>query len=689
MLSGLADEYRDRYGHPGELGSVAPEEFEPPHGVFVVVLEGGETVAGGALRRVSDRTAEVKRMWTAPDRRRQGYAWLVLDRLEGEARDLGYAVLRLETGPAQPEARSLYERRGYARIPAYGPYEGAIAFERDLADGSRRPDLSIGAFTPRGPWTVEPDRMAWRFPSDAEGDIDALRAQAAALARELLRPRRLPPGARVASVCWYLGGALVAWGVRERGTARSRSGLSRRLRPAFERLGPTYIKLGQIISAGEGIFPEELVEEFRLLRDRVPPEPFPVVRRTLEEDLGGPLGAVFSSFDRRPIASASIAQVHAATLRTGERVVVKVQRRDVAASVRLDLAAMSFLAPKLVGRIPVAALTNPPALVELFAETIVEELDFRLEAQNMLDIAAVFATVDQRFIVVPRPHPELVTRRVLVMEHLHGFRWGNAAGMRAAGIDTAAVLRSSLIAFLEGALLYGVFHGDLHGGNLLVQPDATVALLDFGITGRLDRRQRLAFLRLQVGATSNDVTVQVEALRDLGALPADADTEAVIADLGLDRPPIDPTTLSADEMVDELREVTKALLAYGARLPKELMLFVKDILFLNGAMATMAPDVDILGEILAVVTYFNEHHGEQIARDVGVELARTPIDLGGYRAAMGFADETEPITFSDLQERRELIRRRLQQRSASARRQPLRRVLVRALRWVRPGPARR
>lgn len=552
----------------------------------------------------------------------------------------------------------------------------------DTRTGPRpaRPDLAIGAFTRHGPWTVEPDRMVWRFPTECHGDIEGLRQQAAELARDLVRPRRVPPGARVATVTWWLGGALLRWALRERGTPTSRAGLSRRLRIAFERLGPTYIKLGQIISAGEGIFPEELVGEFRLLRDRVPPEPFAVVRRTIEEDLGRPLTDVFVSFDRRPIASASIAQVHAATLRTGERVVVKVQRRKVASSVRLDLAAMSFLAPVLVGRIPVAALTNPPALVELFAETIVEELDFRLEAQNMLDIAAVFAKVDQRSIVVPRPHPELVTRRVLVMEHLHGFRWGNAEGMRAAGIDTAAVLRSSLIAFLEGTLLYGVFHGDLHGGNLLVQPDGTVALLDFGITGRLDQRKRLAFLRLQMGATANNVAVQVEALRDLGALPADSDVDAVIRDLGLDRPPIDPTALTADEMVDELREVTKALLGYGARMPKELMLFVKDILFLNGAMATMAPDVDILGEILAVVTYFNEHHGEQIAREVGLELATTPIDLDGYRAAMGFADEVEPITFQDLQERRELIRKRLQQRNAGRRRLPLRRALTRTLR---------
>ncbi len=543
-----------------------------------------------------------------------------------------------------------------------------------------RPDLAIGAFTADGPWTVDPATMPWRFPAETGGDIDNLRRDAATLARQLVAPERLPSAARVVAVGMRLGLALLGWGLRDRGTPTSRSGLSRRLRPAFERLGPTYIKLGQIISSGEGIFPEELVDEFRLLRDRVPPEPFSTVRRTIEEDLGRPLAEVFVSFDRVPIASASIAQVHAATLRTGERVVVKVQRRTVASLVRLDIAAMSWIAPLLVGRIPITALTNPPALVELFAETIVEELDFRLEAQNMLDIAKVFAVTGERFVVVPRPHPELVTRRVLVMEQLHGFTWGNADGMRAAGIDTAAVLRSSLIAFLEGALLYGVFHGDLHGGNLMVQRDGTVALLDFGITGRLDERKRLAFLRLQMGATTNNLEVQVEALRDLGALPADSDVTAVIRDLGLDRPALDPTTLTADEMVNELREVTKALLGYGARLPKELMLFVKDILFLNGSMATLAPDVDILGEILAVVTYFTERHGERIARDIGVELLESPVDLDGYRAAMGFTEENESITFRDLQERRELIRRRLEQRADSRSRRSFAKALYRLIR---------
>ncbi len=179
------------------------------------------------------------------------------------------------------------------------------------------------------------------------------------------------------------------------------------------------------------------------------------------------------------------------------------------------------------------------------------------------------------------------------------------------------------------AVLYDVFHGDLHGGNLLVQPDGRVALLDYGITGRLDPSGRQAFLRLVVGGTVNDLRMQLGALRDLGALPADADLDVVIHDLGLDRPVKDPMTMTADELVTELREVTRALLGYGARLPKELMLFVKDALFLNGAIATLAPDVDLFAEVTHVATYLATHHGERIAGEVGIDPRSMEVDLAG------------------------------------------------------------
>jgi len=482
----------------------------------------------------------------------------------------------------------------------------------------------------------------------------------------LLRHRVLPPGRRVVKVAYKLGVALAGWYLFDRRRARrtsepelSRAGLSRRLRKAFQGLGPTYIKLGQILSSGEGLFPPELVGEFRLLRDRVPPETFDTVRAVVEEDLGATLEEVFSSFEREALAAASIAQVHAATLHTGESVVVKVQRPSVARNVTEDLAAMSWIAPHLIGRIPVASLANPPALVELFAETIVEELDFRLEADNMLDVARVFAATDQRRVIVPRPHPQLVTRRVLVMERLSGFSFDDVEGMRAAGIDTTEVVRALMISFLEGATLFGVFHGDLHGGNLFVLPDGKVALLDYGITGRLDQPRRLAFLRMLMGGTINDPKMQLSALRDLGALPADTDLDAVIVDLGIDKPVRDPTTMSPDELLGEIRDITKKLLAYGAKFPKVLMLYVKDLLFIDGALATLAPDLDLFQEVTRIAMYFTSRHGERIAAEVGVDPRETAVDLDGIRASLGVPSEVESMSYRDLQARRALIRKRM------------------------------
>ena len=194
--------------------------------------------------------------------------------------------------------------------------------------------------------------------------------------------------------------------------------LSRRLRLAAETLGPTFIKLGQIISSGEGLFPPELVGEFKRCRDQVPAESFEDVRRTVEEDLGRRLDEVFVSFDESPLAAASIAQVHVARLASGEEVVVKVQRPDVARAIQRDVRAMAWLAPHLIGRIPVASLANPPALVELFADTIVEELDFRVEAANMLDVARD----------APRPRPDGLCRPAPAPDARHPPRPRHATG---------------------------------------------------------------------------------------------------------------------------------------------------------------------------------------------------------------------------------------------------------------------
>ncbi|HET6773071.1 MAG TPA: AarF/UbiB family protein [Acidimicrobiales bacterium] len=524
-------------------------------------------------------------------------------------------------------------------------------------------DLDTGSFSDTPPWTIDDlDAPVWR-----EG-LAEVRARVVAEVPALTTPGRWPPGHRLVTVTRRLGTAVALWALRERragDAGRRRAGISRRLRLAAEKLGPTYIKLGQIISSGEGIFPAELVAEFKLCRDRVPAEPFRLVREVIEADLGRPLDEVFRWVDRTPLAAASIAQVHAATLRTGERVVVKVQRPTVATLVHDDLRVMAWLAPKLVGRIPIAALANPPALVELFAQTIAEELDFRLEAENMLDIAHTFAELGQRGYVVPRPHPTLVTPRVLVMERLDGFRFDDVAGMRDAGVDTRAVVRTGMIGFIEGAILHGIFHGDLHGGNLFVMPDGRTALLDFGITGRLDETKRLAFLRLLMGGSANDVMGQLAALRDLGALPADADLDLVFRELRLDGPVVDPTTMTGDQLVAELQQVIKALLGLGARMPKELMLFVKNMVFVDSAIATLAPDLDLFGEIAELSLYFATRHGDRIMADVGIDPRTVELDLDGFKASFGVDPATEQLTHRELQARRETIRRNLAERPRS------------------------
>jgi ubiquinone biosynthesis protein len=252
---------------------------------------------------------------------------------------------------------------------------------------------------------------------------------------------------------------------------------------------------------------------------------------------------------------------------------------------------------------------------------------------------------------------------VLVMERLSGFRFEDVAGMIAAGVDTEAVVRTGMIATTEGAMVCGIFHGDLHGGNLFVRPDGRTALLDFGITGRLDEKRRLALLRLLVGASMNDVRGQLAALCDLGALPPDTDLDAVIVDLGLDRPPIDPTTLSADELMQEIQRTLKALLGIGARMPKELMLFVKNMVFLDGAIASLAPDLDLFAEIAHIADYFTRTHGERIAAEVGLDPKTWQLDLTGMKASFGVdPDATPSLTYRELQERRALIRGRLEGR---------------------------
>jgi ubiquinone biosynthesis protein len=509
-------------------------------------------------------------------------------------------------------------------------------------------DREVGSFTEVGPWVVDPAAMPWR------DGIDQVRAAAAARVPDMVRPRRLPP-ARSAVVMARLVGPSLGWVVRNPTSARRTEAadeLAPLLRPAFERLGCTFIKLGQLIASGEGMIPPAWVNEFRSCHDRVKPESYDHVRGVVEEDLGRPLESVFMHFDPTPLAAASIAQVHAARLVTGEEVVVKVQRPGIDALVSSDIATLAWLAPLIEKRNAEAAIANFPAYIELFADTIVEELDFRLEAENMLDVARVLAMTEDRAIVVPRPHPELVTRRVLVMERLHGHQLDSEEALASAGIDPAPVFRSLIVSFLEGAMIHGVFHGDLHAGNMFVDDQGRPAIFDFGITGRLEEKKRQAVMGLMFSQMSRDGKALLRSFRDLGGFPADADLDELAAELRIEELiGMSPAALSPEDMALQMRDTTRALVTRGAKLPKELFLFVKGMVYLSGAVARVASSVDMAAEFAHLATFFAQNHEQHLrAAELDVEALKDGDQVvTTIRDQLGMAKE-QSMTLKELQE---------------------------------------
>jgi ubiquinone biosynthesis protein len=376
------------------------------------------------------------------------------------------------------------------------------------------------------------------------------------------------------------------------------------------------------------------------------------VRAVVEADLGRTLADVFATFDPVPLAAASIAQVHVARLLDGTEVVVKVQRPGIDAVVAEDLATLAWLAPRIAKRNPEAAVANLPAYIELFAETIVEELDFRLEAQNMLDIARVLAAAEQRQVVVPRPHPDLVTRRVLVMERLHGFSTEDEAELAANGVDPGPVYRALMVSFLEGAMIHGVFHGDLHGGNMMVSTGGRPAIFDFGITGRFTEESRLALLGLMFASAAQDGRGVLGHFRTLGGFPPDADIDTLADELDIDGLMARNTSdLAPEDMALQMRETMNRLVAHGAKLPKELFLYIKGMVYLNGAVSALAADVDMFAEMMHIYGVFMERHGGELAKVIDVSLLPDQEGLvSRMREQMGVSDDVDAMTYRELRE---------------------------------------
>jgi ubiquinone biosynthesis protein len=393
----------------------------------------------------------------------------------------------------------------------------------------------------------------------------------------------------IAKRAWEVGSTFT------RHVVRRNEPLPRRIRTAFTALGPTYIKVGQVIASSPGLFPQDWTTEFASLRDRVPPFPGDEARVIVEEDLGRPLDSAFCSFDDEPIAAASIGQVHPARLLDGTDVVVKVQRPGLDDRVRDDLRALLLLC-EVLERIPQAAVGSPRALAEDFARTLHEEMDFRLEADNMLRMTRILEEEGITDCRVPRVHFDLVGKRVLTMERIDGYRFSDVEGMKAAGIDTERLLRMGLQTVVEGVLVHGFFHGDLHAGNIVVLEDGTFVLFDFGIVGRLTESVRALLAQYLMAVTTNDYPGMVRALRAFGSVPEDVDVEQMARDVQrLYEPFVHDGVVSA-QLGQLMDTMIRSMVRYRVRIPRELVLLSKQMLYLEGAAHTLAPDTDLLQE---------------------------------------------------------------------------------------------
>ncbi len=370
------------------------------------------------------------------------------------------------------------------------------------------------------------------------------------------------------------------------------------LRRSFTDLGPVFVKLGQVIASSPGLFPETLSTEFRRLLDEVPPEPARSVRRVIERSFAAPLHDLFAEFDDTPVASASIAQVHQAWLADGTRVAVKVRRPGLPAKARRDLALLRTLALGLERAGTVGRVLNPVAIVDDFAATLHAELDFTNEAEWMVRYASnlrAFGANDG--IVVPEPIPGLVAPRVLVMTFVDGLPVDRADELRAAGHDLEELLRRGVRAWLESALHHGLFHGDVHAGNLFVTPAGEVAMLDFGIMGHLDEPSRRVLRgALPALLIEGDVQRVVDAVFKLGAATAPVDVERATVDVEKLLQPLLGRPLGEIAYGEILGQIIKVAGQYRVRLPRELVLVVKQLLYFERYAKQLAPDYRILAD---------------------------------------------------------------------------------------------
>ena len=383
-----------------------------------------------------------------------------------------------------------------------------------------------------------------------------------------------------------------------------------RVRMVVEALGPTFIKLGQILSTRGDIVPAEFIRELEKLQDTVPPTPFPPIQAQVEKELKRPLPEIFPTFDLTPVASASLGQVHLATLATGEEVAVKVFRPGVERIIETDLDILLELATLAENRTDWGEYYGVRSLAQEFADTLRTEQNYEQEGHNIDRYRQIFA--DEAYVHVPKVYWDTTTRRVLTMERIEGVKITDVGALREAGLDCKVVARRNIRILLKAVLQEGFFHADPHAGNFRVLPHDVIALMDFGIMGHLDHAERLGLVQLFVGLFRQETDRVVEALSDLGIATRAADRRNLARDLDRLRMRyygLELEKIRARSFVEDLMGLA---FANRLRMPSNLVLVFKTIAMLEGISLQLDPDINVFTEV------------EPYVRDVLLEL-QSPV----------------------------------------------------------------
>ena len=366
-----------------------------------------------------------------------------------------------------------------------------------------------------------------------------------------------------------------------------------RIRRVLEELGPSFIKLGQLMSTRADIFPPEYIAEFKKLQDQVPPIPFEAIKGVIERELNRPISDIFASIDEKALAAASVAQVHAAELDDSRRVVVKVIRPGIDKKIREDIRLMYYFAEKIEKSFEIGKIVSFVDLVKEFERSIFRELDMYVEAGNIERFAQNFS--DSEELYIPKVYWDYTARSVLVMEHIDGIKMDRVDEIIAHGIDPKEIAMIGLRSFSRQLMEFGLFHADPHPGNTVVMYDGRVSLLDFGIIGYLDEETMMQLANVLLGYAEHDYNLIMEALEDAGLISEETvNLKNFRNDLKDISEPFYGRTLKTIAVRDVYEQAMRLLLKYRISLPRDLMLLMKTFIQTEALGKILGSDASLL-----------------------------------------------------------------------------------------------